>query len=133
MRVGSLFEWMVAGSAVLALVWLLSVPVQRLLGPQVEAALVDMPTIPPPGVPVGATLVPVLLLLDGGEVRQGDLHSRLSAVLPDSRLASPIHRSQGEFGERHTRSYMVNGSRVYVVCERAARGAPMRVAGIYFP
>ena len=36
-----------------------------------------------------------------------------------------------EFGERMTCAYVVEGSRLYVVCERAERGGPMRVAGIY--
>ena len=43
-----------------------------MLGPRVEAALVDAPAALPPGIPAGATSVPVMLLLDGREIRQGE-------------------------------------------------------------
>ena len=41
--------------------------------------------------------------------------------------------SRGEFGERHTRAYLVDGTRFYVVCERLQREGPIRVAGVYLP
>jgi hypothetical protein len=132
-RVGSVFEWVVAGLGVFALVWLVSVPVQRLIGPGVEAALVDEPSGLPPGVPPGATNVPVMLLLDGREIRQGDLHTRLNTLLPEKLADGPARVSTAEFGERHTRAYLVDGTRFYVVCERLEPGGPMRVAGVYLP
>lgn len=133
-RVGSLFEWLAAALGVMAVIWLLSVPVQRMLGPRVEAALVDVRPPVPAGVPASATSVPVMLLLDGRAVRQGDLHTRMVQVLPE-RLAQqhPVIRSAGDFGERQTRTYVVNGTRFYVVCERMESGGPMRVSGIYLP
>jgi hypothetical protein len=131
-RVGSVVEWIAAAVAVMTLVWLVSVPVQRMLGPRVEASI-DEPTPRPAGVPASATGVPVLLLLDGREIRHGELHTRLTQLLPDDLVDGPIIRSTGEFGDRHTRVYRVNGSRFYVVCERAEREGPMRVAGIYVP
>jgi hypothetical protein len=132
-RVGSFFEWIAAASGVAALVWLISVPVQRVIGPRVEASLVETQSAPPAGVPTTATNVPVLLMLDGREVRHGELHSRLIQVLPDKLVEGPIIRSTGEFGERHTRTYVVNSMKVYVVCERVEPGGQMRVAGIYLP
>jgi hypothetical protein len=132
-RVGSAFEWVAAAGGVLALVWLISVPVQRVIGPRVEASLVDAPTPPPPGVPLTATSVPVILMLDGREVRHGELHSRLTQTLPEKFLDGPLIRSNGEFGERHTRVFVVNGMKFYVVCERTEQGGPMRVSGIYLP
>ena len=132
-RVGSFFEWIAAASGVMALVWIISVPVQRVIGPRVEASLVERPTPPPPGVPAGATSVPVLLMLDGRELRHGELHSRLMQMLPEEFVEGPIVRSSGEFGERHTRAFVVNGMKFYVVCERTESGGPLRIAGIYLP
>jgi hypothetical protein len=133
LRVGSFFEWLVAAIGAVALIWVLSVPVQRLIGPRVDAALVEIPSGLPPGVPAGATNVPILMLLDGREIRTGDLHSRLNALLPEKFADGPALVSSGEFGERHTRGYTVNGTRVYVVCERLEKGGPMRIAGVYLP
>jgi hypothetical protein len=131
-RVGSFFEWLAAASGVAALVWLISVPVQRLIGPRVEASI-DAPAPLPPGVPGGATSVPVVLLLDGREIRHGELHSRLVQMLPEKLVDGPILRSNGEFGERHTRAYVVGNMKFFVVCERSETGGPLRVAGIYLP
>lgn len=131
-RVGSFFEWAAAAAGVALVGWLLSVPVQRMLGPRVEASI-DAPAPLPPGVPGGAANVPVMMLLDGREIRHGDLHSRLLQLLPEKLVDGPILRSTGEFGERHTRAYVANGMRFYVVCERREPGGPLRVSGIYLP
>jgi hypothetical protein len=132
-RVGSFFEWVAAVIGAGAVVWVVSVPVQRLMGPQVEAALVDDAAVAPPGIPAGATNVPVMYLLDGREIRHGELHTRLSQKLPDDLVTSPIATSQGAFGERQTRAYTVDGTQFYVVCERVEAGGPMRVTAIYLP
>jgi hypothetical protein len=131
-RIGSLFEWVVAAGGVMAIVWMISVPVQRALGPRVEASI-DAPAPSPPGVPGDATIVPVMLMLDGREIRHGELHTRLNQKLPESFVRGPIIRSNGEFGERYTRTYEVDGMRFYVVCERHEPGGPLRVSGIYLP
>ena len=131
-RVGSFFEWIAAAAGVALLVWLVSVPVQRLIGPRVEASIDALAPLPP-GVPGGATSVPVVLLLDGREIKHGELHSRLVQLLPDRLLDGPVVRSTGQLGERHTRAYTVNGMKLYVVCERNAPSGPFRVAGIYLP
>jgi hypothetical protein len=133
LRIGSVFEWIVAAFAVVLLIWVISVPVQRALGPGVEAALVEAPIALPPGVPVGATTVPVILLLDGREIRQGDLMSNVDAILPARLAEGPPLLSTSELGDRRTRSYLVDGTRFYVVCERLEPGGPMRVSGIYLP
>lgn len=132
-RIGSLFEWLAAAIGVAGLIWILSVPVQRMIGPGVEAALVDTPAPLPPGVPAGATSVPVILLLDGREIRHGELQTRLRQALPQKLMSGPILRSNGEFGERQTLTYVVNDTKFYVVCERMDRGGPMRISGIYLP
>jgi len=104
----SLLEWLAAALAVTGLVWIISGPVQRALGPRVDASLVDQKELPP-GVPAGATVVPVMLLPDGRELRQGDLHTRLEEVLP-TRLANSPVVSQGPFGARYTRTYTLAGT-----------------------
>ena len=132
-RIVALFEWIAAATAVALLVWLISVPIQRALGPGVEAALVEAPTHNPPGVPANASNVPVMLLGDGREIRHGELHTRLSTLLPERLADGPQQVSSGEFGERHTRAYVVDGIKFYVVCERTEPGGPVRVSGIYLP
>jgi hypothetical protein len=132
-RIGAVFEWMAAAAGVLGLVWLLSVPVQRLIGPRVEASLVDVPAPLPPGVPAGASSVPVMLLSDGREIRLGELHSRLLQLLPDNLVNAPTVRTNGEFGERQTRTYIVDGMKFFVVSERMEPGGPVRISGIYLP
>ena len=133
LRIGSVFEWLAAALAVLLLIWVVSVPIQRALGPQVEAALIEAPTVLPPGVPLGATSVPLILLLDGREIRQGDLMSHVDTLLPDTLAEGPPLLSTGEFGERRTRAYLADSARFYVVCERLEPGGPMRVSGVYLP
>lgn len=132
-RVSSLFEWLAAAFGVGALVWVISVPVQRVIGPGVEAAPVEEPSAAPAGIPPGATSVPVMYLLDGRQIRHGELHTRLRQLLPDELLTGPVVRGEGLYGERQTRAYIVDGARFFVVCERAVPGGPMRVAAIYLP
>jgi hypothetical protein len=132
-RIGSVFEWLAAALAVVLLIWIVSVPIQRALGPQVEAALIDTPTVLPPGVPLGATSVPLILLLDGREIRQGDQMTHVVSLLPDSLADGPPLLSTGEFGERRTRAYIADSAHFYVVFERLEPGGPMRVSGIYRP
>lgn len=133
LRVGSFFEWLVAAIGAAGVVWMLSVPAQRLMGPRVEAALVEEPAAAPPGIPADATSVPVMYLLDGREIRHGELHTRLVQMLPDELVTGPVARGEGRFGERVTRAYTVDGTRFFVVCERVEPGGPMRVAAIYLP
>jgi hypothetical protein len=128
-----LVEWLAAAAGVLLLVWLISVPVQRALGPRVEASLAEVPSRTPPGIPAGAAHIPVMLLGDGRELRAGDLHTRLTSLLPERLADGPPQVTAAEFGERHTRLYVIDGTKVYVVCERTEPAGPMRVAGIYVP
>lgn len=134
-RIGALAEWLAAAAAVLAILWVVSVPIHRVIGPGVQAAVAEgeLSQNTPPGVPARATLVPVMLLLDGREVRQGDLHTRLETVLPTKLAEGPPVVSSAQFGTRQTRAYLVNGTRVYIVSERTEPNGPMRVAGIYLP
>jgi len=133
LRVGSLFEWLAAAVGVVGLIWVLAGPVQHLTGPRVDAALVDVREKVPPGVPSGATSVPVLLLLDGRSLRVGLLESQLRVLLPETAADGPAYVTSNEFGDRSTRPYKVDGVRFYVVCERSERGGPMRLSGVFVP
>ena len=133
LRIGSIFEWFAAALCVVGVLWLLSVPLQQLSGPRLDAALVDVRDELPPGVPSGATSVPVMLLEDGRAIRVGDLEAAVFKLLPRGAADGPPHLSAGEFGDRTTRTVHVSGSRIFVVSERTERGGPPRVAGIYLP
>ena len=134
LRIGSLFEWLAAALAVVLLVWVMSVPIQRALGPQVEAALIERPTALPPGVPVDATSVPLILLLDGREIRQGDLMSHVDCDAPGLTgrgAAAPQHAASSANAARAptsptapTSTSSANGS---------SRVGRMKVSGIYLP
>jgi hypothetical protein len=131
-RLMACVEWMMAALAVVAIAALTSGPVQRMIGPRLGAALahtVDHPV----GIPPRAILVPVMLLLDGREIRRGDLHSRLEELLANDGAAGPLHVSRARSGDRHTRPYNVSGTRFYVVCERSEPNGQFKVAGIYLP
>jgi hypothetical protein len=120
---------------VAAVLWIISVPVHRVVGPSVQAAIaeVDVGNNTPPGVPAGAAIVPVLLMVDGSEIRHGDLRNKVDQILPPQMAAGPAVISSSPFGERHTRMYVVNGAKFYVVCERMERNGQMKVSGIYLP
>jgi hypothetical protein len=135
LRVGSVFEWIAAAVAVALLLWVVSVPIQRVIGPSLQAAIgeAELTKSTPPGVPDGAIKVPVMLFLDGREIRQGDLHSRLEQTIPGKFADGPPYVTRARFGDRHTRAYHVSGSRFYVVCERSEPNGPMKIAGIFVP
>ena len=131
-RVAPLVEWVAAALVAFGLIWTISGPVHRMLGPGVEAAIVDVARVSPPGVPPGATSIPVMLLLDGREIRQGDLHTRLEETLARF-VAGPLQPSKGEFGDRHARAYAISGTKFFVVCEKLEPNGQMKVSGIYLP
>jgi hypothetical protein len=134
-RPGAVAEWLAAAAVVGLVLWIVSVPIQRAVGPRLQAAMADAGLVQdtPPGVPSGAMLVPVMLLLDGREVRQGDLRTHLDTILPPKFAEGPPVVSSASYGERHARGYRINGTKIFVVCERAEPNGPMRVAGIYLP
>jgi hypothetical protein len=131
LRFGSLVEWFIAALGVAALGWVISVPIAWLTGPRVEASLTDSYDGRPPGVPSAATSVPVMLLMDGRAIRLGDVESRLRQILPDRLVEGPPHLTNGEFGDRQTRTYRVDGIRLQIVLERTERGGPPRIAAIF--
>jgi hypothetical protein len=131
-HVVSLVEWAIAALGMVALVWMVSLPVKRLTSPREERALAPADRLPP-GVPAGAVGVPVLLLIDGREIHLGDQDAMVRTLLPDALAAGPPHVSASEFGERLTRAYRLDGSRFFIVFERLQPDGPMLVSGVYVP
>ena len=130
LRIGSLFEWPPAALGVAGSSGSSRFRFSDLSGPRVDAALVDVREKLPPGVPGGTTSVPVMLLLDGREIKLGDLETKVRSLLPQSRLRGPPIVTSAISANADLRLRR-RGSRFYVVCERAEPGGPMRVAGVY--
>jgi hypothetical protein len=128
----SVVEWGIAAAVLLGLGWfsfdIARTWIARTAEPEV-GAIVGVPA----GVPPGATSVPLLMLLDGREIRTGMTQADLNAVLGAKRAVGEPHRSEGAHGERVTRAYVESGTRFFITIERAEAGGPMRVAGIYLP
>lgn len=132
MRIGFLVEWACAVAGVLVVVLLVLVPLQRALGPGLEATP-SASTAVPPGVPAGAMSVPLVMLLDGREIRQGELHARVQQLIPELAAAPIVARSTGRYGERVTRRITVGESTFFVVCEPIEDAGPVKVSGLYLP
>ncbi|MEW6320130.1 MAG: hypothetical protein AB1635_03470 [Acidobacteriota bacterium] len=131
----SLGEWLAAGLLLLSLGWVLSGPAREWIGPRASIATHSIPLVSstPPGVPAGAMAVPLLVLLDGTEIRVGDTQAALNTVLSERLADGPPHVSRGDFGDRVTRAYVHRGTRFLVTTERTEPGGPARVSGIYLP
>jgi hypothetical protein len=132
--VRSLIEWGLAIAA-LAGVVSLGAPVVMPWLPRAQnrAALESDSADPPEGVPSSATSIPVLLLLDGSEVRVGDTDAHLATELPESALEPKTTATVSAGGRRVVRTYLVRGTRFWVVVERWDPKQPPRVTGIFLP
>jgi len=128
----SVLEWLGAAAILMGVVWLASGQIRNWAGPR-SVVLGEAEPGGPPGVPAGATQVPLLVLLDGTEIKVGDTHARLAKVLDEKHATSAAETEYGEFGERWIRSYRHGTTRFIVVCERSESSAPLKVAAIYLP
>ena len=136
-RFGSLLEWMLAASCIVAVLAIGSIAVRefRTVSALTPVIAHEAPSLqdPPAAVPSRAVSVPVLLLPNGVEVRVGDADAQLASRLGrEAEVASPsIDRTPT--GERVTRFYEQSGTRFVVVLEPFAGDGQIRVAGIYLP
>jgi len=137
-RFGSAFEWVVAAAflfATLAVGSLIFREVRAVPNtPPAAAATAPediSPAAVPAGVPLRAISVPMLLLLDGKEVRVGDTMVAIASLLGRAAETGVAHIDRGQFGERLTRFYEHGGTRFILVFERLERTADTRVAAIY--
>ena len=129
----SLAEWVLALGVLAGVVWVGGPVVQRLapLGSTsvtlVESALPDLPG----DVPGDAQSVPLLILLDGGEVRLGMTEKAFSAR-PFSRLtAGPVAIEKGVIDDRLVLPFRSGSSRFWVVLDRTEAGQERLVTAIY--
>ncbi len=131
-RLGSVLEWIVAAVFLAASIVVATLIVRELRTAPRAAAVPERPVSAlPAGVPTRAISVPVLLLLDGKEVRVGDPVERVARTLGRSAEVGTQLADRGALGERLTRFYEYNGTRFVLVFEPFERNGELRVAGIY--
>jgi hypothetical protein len=133
-RLGSAFEWVVAAAFLLAtaaVAWLIVSEMRAVRTPprprqQRESA----PVTEPAAIPAGAISVPVLILLDGAEVRVGDTLRKVTDRLgAGTNLETGAGKSR--FGERLTRAFEHGSTRFVLVFEPFERNGEPRVTAIY--
>ena len=133
-RFGPFLEWLIA-AAITALV----VAAVSLVGREVRDMRAMTPVIaeerppaePPAGLPPRTVSVPMLLLLDGTEVRVGDRLSDVATRIGQAAQLGPDVIERATRGERFTRFYQYVGSRFALVLEKFETDAEPRVAAIY--
>jgi hypothetical protein len=131
-RLGSAIEWLIAAAFLLATVAVATLIVRELrTSPRAAAAPEPAVASLPAGVPTRAISVPVLLLLDGKEVRVGQSVDDVARVLGRSAEVGRQLADRGALGERLTRFYEYNGTRFVIVFEPFERSGGLKVAGIY--
>lgn len=132
-RLGSALEWLIAAAFLLATVAVATLIVRELRTAPRAASPVSAPAAVslPAGIPSRAISVPVLLLLDGKEVRVGQSVDHVSRELGRSAEVGRQLADRGALGERLTRFYEHNRTRFVLVFEPFERNGELRVAGIY--
>ena len=133
-RFGSAFEWVVAAAFLLATLAVGSLIVREMrtvpVAQPVAAEDISAASVPA-GIPVRAISVPMLLLLDGKEVRVGDSMVAIASLLGRAAETGEEHLDRTVLGERLTRFYEHAGTRFILVFERLERTVDSRVAAIY--
>jgi len=129
------FEWAIAFVFLLATVSVaLLIMVELRTPPRTTApvSVVAPATALPASVPARAVSVPVLLLLDGRQIRVGDTLARVDEV---AGTAAAVQQAvdRGALGERVTRFYETQGTPFVLVFEPFERDGALRVAAIYLP
>lgn len=133
-RFGPALEWLVAAAFLLATLGVASLILRELrTAPVLTAPARPMaaPAALPAAVPARAVSVPVLLLLDGRQVRVGDSVHRVAETLGRSAEVGTQVVDRGALGDRLTRFYEHQGTRFLLVFEPFERSGQLRVAGIY--
>ncbi|MDH4062912.1 MAG: hypothetical protein OEW19_00825 [Acidobacteriota bacterium] len=131
----SLLEWLLA-LVVLAGVVRVAGPVFGRLFPLspgpapvtlVESALPDLPT----GVPAGAESAPLMILVDGTEVRLGMTEEELRTGPLSQWMAGPAVVEKGVIGERVILPFRSDRTRFWVVVDRIDTDRAREVTAIY--
>jgi hypothetical protein len=132
-RRNSAVEWVVAAAFLIATLVVGSLIVRELRTVRaVSAAPAEAPepALKPNAVPHDAVSVPVLLLLDGKQLRVGQESAEVDRLLGTGGRAAE-QTDRGALGPRVTRFYDYGGTRFVVVFEPFERNGTLRVAGIY--
>ena len=128
-RLGSILEWAVAAACLLAILIVGAFIARELRAVSSDTAPLGVaPTALPASVPARAISVPVLLLLDGKEVRVGDTATHVAALLGRAAEVGKQEVDGGSSGERLTRFYEHAGTQFILVFERSGE---LRVSAIY--
>jgi hypothetical protein len=132
-RLGSALEWFVAALFLLATcgVGVLIFRELRMTPAAPVQAEARVPDALPAAIPARAISVPVLLLLDGKQVKVGDTVDAVARSLGRSSEVGRQLADRGALGDRLTRFYDYSGTRFVLVFEPFERNGSMRVAGIY--
>jgi hypothetical protein len=133
-RLGTAIEWLLA-AGVLAAAAAAGSLVVRGLSTVTDAPAVAVETAAPalmPAIITGrAVAVPILVLLDGKEVRLGDSERRIAALLGRSAETGAQQVDRRGVRELITRFYEYAGTRFVLVFERAGAQADTTVAAIF--
>jgi len=133
-RLEPALEWLVAAVFLIATLGVASLIVRELRSAPAAVtptAAAPLPAALPAAVPERAISVPVLLLIDGGQVRVGDTVEQVARVLGRSAEVGRQVVDRGALGERLTRYYEHQGTRFLLVFEPFERKGILRVAAIY--
>jgi hypothetical protein len=131
-RLGPVLEWLIAAAFLLATLAVGSLIVQELRAAR-AVAVTPAPELSalPPTIPARAISVPVLLLLDGKQLRLGDTLEQVSGLLGRAAELGKQDVSRAGLGERLTRHYDHAGTRFILVFEPFEQNGRPRIAGIY--
>ena len=130
-RLGSALEWAVAAACLLVILIVGAFIARELRAVSSDTAPLGQaiePTALPASVPARAISVPVLLLLDGKEVRVGDTATHVAALLGRAAEVGKQEVDGGSSGEQLTRFYEHAGTQFILVFERSGE---LRVSAIY--
>jgi hypothetical protein len=132
-RLGSALEWLIAAMFLVATVAVATLIIRELRVAPPAVVSAQPATVPavPAGVPARAISVPVLLLLDGHQVRVGDSVEDVARALGRNAEVGRQIADRGALGDRLTRFYEHAGTRFVLVFEPFERHGSLRVAGIY--
>jgi len=129
----SLTEWLLALGVLAGVVWA-SGPVVRRLIPTSSGTVVlvesDLPALPT-GVPAGAASTPLVILVDGTEVRLGMTEPELRREPLSRWTAGPPVVEKGIIGDCLILPFRAGRTSVWVVLDRIAQNRERQVTAIY--
>ena len=140
-RFGSLLEWALAAVCAVAIAALVSFVIEAFRTPAgivrvnvaaAEAGVSPLPE-PPAAIPSRAVSVPLIVLIDGTELRVGEQEATISAKVKKAWQtgAETLERTTG--GNRITRAYDDGFRRFLLVFDPPEEAADLRLSAIYLP